>query len=51
MQNLNMSVNDKMWTDLDLHKWSNLGMGVYITARVFFSTPLPPRDGGERIKF
>ena len=24
-----MSVNDKVRTDLDLHKGSNLGMGVY----------------------
>ena len=29
MQNLNMGVNDKIRTDLDLHKGSNLGMGVY----------------------
>ena len=27
MQNLNMGVNDKVRTDLDLHKGSNLGMG------------------------
>ena len=24
-----MNVIDKVRTDLDLHKWSNLGMGVY----------------------
>ena len=29
MQNLNMGVNDKVETDLYLHKGSNLGMGVY----------------------
>ena len=29
MQNLNMGVNDKVRTDLDLHKGSDLGMGVY----------------------
>ena len=27
MQNLNIDVNDKVRTDLDLHKESNLGMG------------------------
>ena len=25
----NMGVNDKVRTDLDLHKWSNLEMGAY----------------------
>ena len=29
MQNLTMGVNDKVRTDLDLHKGSNFGMGVY----------------------
>ena len=38
-QNLNakfkMGVNDKVKTDLDLHKWSNLGMGVYAVNRSY----------------
>ena len=31
MQNLNIGVNDKKWTDHDLHayRWFNLGMQVY----------------------
>ena len=29
MQNLNMGVNDKVRTDLDLYKGSNLEMGVH----------------------
>ena len=29
MQNLNMGVKDKVRTDLDLHKESILGMGMY----------------------
>ena len=32
-QNLNMGVNDKVRTDLDLHKGFNLGMGVYAIER------------------
>ena len=32
-QNLNMGVNDKVRTDLDLHKGSNLGMGLYAVER------------------
>ena len=31
----NMGVNDKVRTDLDLHKGSNLGMGVYATERSY----------------
>ena len=38
-QNLNAklkhAVNDKVRTDLDLHKGSNLGMGVYATERSY----------------
>ena len=34
-QNLNMGVNDKVRTDLDLHKGSNLGMGVYAIERSY----------------
>ena len=34
-QNLNMDVNDKVRTDLDLHKRSNLGMGVYAIGRSY----------------
>ena len=30
-----MSVNDKVRTDLDLYKWSNLGMGVYVIERSY----------------
>ena len=30
-----MSVNDKVRTDLDLHKGSNLGMGVYAIERSY----------------
>ena len=33
LQNLNMGVNDKVRTDLDLHKGFNLGMGVYAIER------------------
>ena len=33
MQNLNMGVNDKVKTDFDLYKGSNLGMGVYAIER------------------
>ena len=35
MQNLNMGVNDKVRTNLDLHvhEGSNLGMGVYAIER------------------
>ena len=35
MQNLNMGVNDKVRTDLDVYKWSNLGMGVYAIERSY----------------
>ena len=35
MQNLNIGVNDKVRTDLDLHKWSNLEMGVYAIERSY----------------
>ena len=35
MQNLNRSVNDKVRTDPDLLKGSNLGMGVYAIARSY----------------
>ena len=35
MQNLNIGVNDKVITDLDLHKGSNLGMGVYTIERSY----------------
>ena len=35
MQNLNMGVNDKVRTDLDLYKGSNLGMGVYVIERSY----------------
>ena len=34
-QNLNMGVNDKVRTDLDLHKGSNLGMMVYAIERSY----------------
>ena len=34
-QNLNIGVNDKLRTDLDLHKGSNLGMGMYATERSY----------------
>ena len=30
-----MGVNDKVQTDLDLHKCSNLGMGVYAIERSY----------------
>ena len=30
-----MGVNDKVRTDLDLHKGSNLGMGVYVIERSY----------------
>ena len=30
-----MGVNDKVRTDLDLHKGSNLGMGVYTIERSY----------------
>ena len=33
--NLNMGVNDKVRTDLDLHKGSNLGMGMYAIERSY----------------
>ena len=33
--NLNMGVNDKVRTDLDLHKWSNLGIGMYAIERSY----------------
>ena len=35
MQNLNMGVNDKVRTDLDLHKGSNLGMWGYAIERSY----------------
>ena len=35
MQNLNMSVNDKVRTDPALYKGSNLGMGVYAIERSY----------------
>ena len=35
MQNLNIGVNDKVRTDPDLHKGSNLGMGVYAIERSY----------------
>ena len=35
MQNLNMGVNDKVRTDLDLYKGSNMGMGVYAIERSY----------------
>ena len=35
MQNLNMSVNDKVRTNPALHKGSNLGRGVYAIARSY----------------
>ena len=34
-QNLNIGVKDKVRTDLDLHKESILGMGVYATERSY----------------
>ena len=34
-KNLNMGVNDKVRTDLDLHTGSNLGMGVYAIKRSY----------------
>ena len=34
-QNFNMGVNDKVRTDLDLHKGSNLGMGMYAIERSY----------------
>ena len=34
-QNLNMGVNDKVKTDLDLHRGSNLGIGVYAIERFY----------------
>ena len=34
-QNLNTGVNDKVRTDLDLHKGLNLGMGVYAIERSY----------------
>ena len=30
-----MGVNDKVRTDLDLHKWSNLGMAAYASERSY----------------
>ena len=30
-----MGVNDKVRTHLDLHKWSNFGMGVYVIERSY----------------
>ena len=30
-----MDVNDKERTDLDLHKWSNSGTGVYVIERSY----------------
>ena len=30
-----MSINDKVSTDLDLHKGSNLGMGMYVIERSY----------------
>ena len=30
-----MGINDKVRTDLDLHKGSNLGMGVYVIERSY----------------
>ena len=36
MQNLNMGVNDKIRTDLDLHKGSNLGMEVHAIERSYY---------------
>ena len=35
MQNLNMGVNNKVRSDLDLNKGSNLGMGVYAIERSY----------------
>ena len=35
MQNFNIGVNDRVRTDLDLHKGSNLGMGVYAIERSY----------------
>ena len=35
MQKLNMGVNDKVRTDLDLNKGSNLEMGVYAIERSY----------------
>ena len=35
MHNLNTGVNDKVRTDLDLHKGSNLGMGAYAYERPY----------------
>ena len=35
MQNLNIGVYDKVRTDFDLHKGSNLGMGVYAIERSY----------------
>ena len=35
MQNLNMDVNDKVRTDLELNKEPNLGMGVYAIERSY----------------
>ena len=32
---LNMGVNDKVRTDLDLYKWSNLGTGIYAIERSY----------------
>ena len=34
-QNLNMGVKDKVRTDLDLHKESILGMGIYVIERSY----------------
>ena len=30
-----MDVNDKVWSDLDLYRGSNLGMGVYAIERSY----------------
>ena len=30
-----MSVNDKVWTDLELYRGTNLGMGVYAIERSY----------------
>ena len=35
MLNLNMGVTNKVWTNLDLYKRSNLGMGVYAVERSY----------------
>ena len=30
-----MGINDKVRTHLDLHEWSNFGMGVYVIERSY----------------